>query len=67
VLWSPTGVDRKGSYEIKKPPGRIVSAQPMPLTAEPVGDSLAAIARHGDSLTVPVGESPLYIVWDVQQ
>lgn len=63
VLWSPTGEGRKANYEIKTPPGRILSAQTMPLNSEAPVDMVSSIIKQGNSLVVPISESPLYIVW----
>ncbi|MDD5351068.1 MAG: hypothetical protein PHQ12_12725 [Chthoniobacteraceae bacterium] len=67
VLWSPTGEAKTTVYEIKNPPGRMVSVQTMPLTAGEPPDLAGTVTNQGGALHVPVGESPVYIVWEARR
>jgi serine/threonine-protein kinase ATR len=57
AVWSPTATDRDTRITLTGLPGTVVKAERMPLTAE-------AVTNAGDSTTVTVNGSPLY-VWMV--
>ena len=63
VVWSPTGSGNVITTTLKNVPGKLVDAQPMPLSANA---SAAPSARQlGNQLvTVQVEESPLYLVFE---
>ena len=64
VIWSPTGQGRRSTEVLPKVPGKLVDAQFMPLTPEvpPVAKQPVPSA-DGQSLTVEVTETPLFLFW----
>ncbi|HYG73991.1 MAG TPA: hypothetical protein VEK08_03205 [Planctomycetota bacterium] len=60
AVWSPTGSDRKAEITLPLEKLKLVSAEQMPLAP---GDApKVEIKAHGESIAVPVSESPLYIL-----
>jgi len=58
VLWSPTGTQRTSNASFV-PPGVELKAETMPLSAD--GPVPVVCTQNGETLSVPVSESPTYL------
>ena len=60
AVWSPTGSDRKAEVTLPLNKATLISAEQMPLVP---GDApKIEIKKDGDSIVVPVHESPIFVV-----
>ncbi|MCP5524483.1 MAG: hypothetical protein H7A46_23385 [Verrucomicrobiales bacterium] len=64
AVWSQTGEGRHFNCELGALPGRLERAEQMPLTAAPAP---LVIAKGTESLSVPVAESPVYLVFKTRE
>ena len=58
AAWSPTKGKVDRDYVLKDLPGKIASIERMPLKA---GDAESVTFKSGKTVSIPLGESPLYI------
>lgn len=62
VVWSPTGEQRTMPTILSDVPGRLVSAERMPLSAKTDASPVVARQQTDGAIEVEVTESPLYLV-----
>ncbi|AIE84126.1 hypothetical protein [Fimbriimonas ginsengisoli] len=59
AVWSPTGAERQATVTLPKL-GKVVRAERMPLSQSPAESVPFTVAKDG-SVTVSIGESPVYL------